>query len=62
MISQDSRSLKVLLVDDHHIVREGLRTIITRAGISTHNRYNATRTMSAITTVRTNATALSNRW
>jgi DNA-binding NarL/FixJ family response regulator len=33
MISQDSRSLKVLLVDDHHIVREGLRTIITRAGI-----------------------------
>jgi two-component system response regulator DevR len=33
MISQGSRSLKVLLVDDHHIVREGLRTIITRAGI-----------------------------
>jgi two-component system, NarL family, response regulator DevR len=33
MITQGSRSLKVLLVDDHHIVREGLRTIITRAGI-----------------------------
>ena len=27
MISQDSRSLKVLLVDDHHIVREGLRML-----------------------------------
>ena len=33
MITQGSRPLKVLLVDDHHIVREGLRTIITRAGI-----------------------------
>ena len=33
MITQGSRSLKVLLVDDHHIVREGLRTIITRAGM-----------------------------
>ena len=33
MKPQDSRSLKVLLVDDHHIVREGLRTIITRAGM-----------------------------
>jgi DNA-binding NarL/FixJ family response regulator len=33
MITQGSRSLKVLLVDDHHIVREGLRSIITRAGI-----------------------------
>jgi two-component system response regulator DevR len=33
MITQGSRPLKVLLVDDHHVVREGLRTIITRAGI-----------------------------
>ena len=33
MITQGSLSLKVLLVDDHHIVREGLRTIITRAGM-----------------------------
>jgi two-component system response regulator DevR len=33
MITQGSISLKVLLVDDHHIVREGLRTIITRAGM-----------------------------
>ena len=33
MSPKDSCSLKVLLVDDHHIVREGLRTIITRAGM-----------------------------
>jgi two-component system response regulator DevR len=33
MSPEDSCALKVLLVDDHHIVREGLRTIITRAGM-----------------------------
>jgi DNA-binding NarL/FixJ family response regulator len=33
MSPEDSCPLKVLLVDDHHIVREGLRTIITRAGM-----------------------------
>jgi two-component system, NarL family, response regulator DevR len=33
MRPQESPPLKVLLVDDHHIVRAGLRTIISRAGI-----------------------------
>jgi two-component system response regulator DevR len=33
MKPEESRSLRVLLVDDHHIVRAGLRTIISRAGI-----------------------------
>jgi DNA-binding NarL/FixJ family response regulator len=33
MRPEESPSLKVLLVDDHHIVRAGLRTIISRAGI-----------------------------
>ena len=33
MSAEESRLLKVLLVDDHHIVRAGLRTIIERAGI-----------------------------
>ena len=33
MSAEESRLLKVLLVDDHHIVRAGLRTIIKRAGI-----------------------------
>jgi DNA-binding NarL/FixJ family response regulator len=33
MKPQESPPLKVLLVDDHHIVRAGLRTIISRAGI-----------------------------
>ena len=33
MRTQESPPLKVLLVDDHHIVRAGLRTIISRAGI-----------------------------
>jgi two-component system response regulator DevR len=33
MRPQESPPLKVLLVDDHHIVRAGLRTIVSRAGI-----------------------------
>ncbi len=33
MSAEESRLLTVLLVDDHHIVRAGLRTIIERAGI-----------------------------
>jgi len=33
MTPENVRPLKVLLVDDHHIVRAGLRTIISRAGI-----------------------------
>jgi len=33
MRPQESPPLKVLLVDDHHVVRAGLRTIISRAGI-----------------------------
>jgi two-component system, NarL family, response regulator DevR len=33
MRPEESPPLKVLLVDDHHIVRAGLRTIISRAGM-----------------------------
>lgn len=33
MSPQEPRPIKVLLVDDHHIVRAGLRSIICRAGI-----------------------------
>src|ERR1700686_4656346 len=33
MTPENVRPLKVLLVNDHHIVRAGLRTIIGRAGI-----------------------------
>jgi DNA-binding NarL/FixJ family response regulator len=33
MRPEDVRPLRVLLVDDHHVVRAGLRTIIGRAGI-----------------------------
>ena len=33
MTPENVRPLKVLLVDDHHIVRAGLRTIISRTGI-----------------------------